>query len=88
MARHFGGWLQLGIRPFDDPVEHWAWQPGLEDAGGDPVWVVLREGTACLIRSGHLTEEELVALIDAVCGGRPKDDPRPGGPRVGFVTVR
>jgi hypothetical protein len=38
MARHFGGWLQLGIRPFDDPGEHWAWQPGLDDAGGDPIW--------------------------------------------------
>ena len=68
-ARHFGGSLQLGIRPFDDPGEHRAWQPGLEDTGGDPVWVVLQDGTPCLTRSGHLTEDELVASIDAACGG-------------------
>jgi hypothetical protein len=68
-ARRFGGSLQLGIRPFDDPEEHRAWQPGIEDAGGDPVWVVLQNGIPCLTRSGHLTEDELVASIDAACGG-------------------
>jgi hypothetical protein len=68
-ARRFGGSLQLGIRPFDDPEEHRAWQPGLEGAGGDPVWMVLQDGIPCLIQSGHLTEDELVASIDAACGG-------------------
>ena len=68
-ARRFGGSLQVGIRPFDDPEEHRAWQQGLEDTGSDPVWVVLQDGTPCLTLYGHLTEEELIASIDAISGG-------------------
>lgn len=69
VARRFGGSLSVGIRPFDDPEEHRGWQHGLEDTGGDPVWVVLQDGTPCLTLSGHLTEEELVTSIDAADTG-------------------
>lgn len=68
VARRFGGSLQLGIRPFDDPEEHRGWQHGLEDTGGDPVWVVLHDGIGCLTLTGHLSAEELVASIGAACG--------------------
>lgn len=68
-ARRFGGSLQVGIRPFDDPEEHRAWLHGLDYTDSDPVWVVLTDGTPCLTLHGHLTEEELVASIDAIGGG-------------------
>src|SRR5579859_4345320 len=59
VGRRYGGSLQVGIRPFDDPEEHTGWQPGLEPAGGDPVWVFLDDGALRLTLHGHLTEDEL-----------------------------
>ena len=69
-ARHFDGSVQLGIRPFDDPGEHAAWLLGPGDVGSDPIWVLLQDGSTHLTRRGHLSQEALVASIEAACTGQ------------------
>ncbi|CAH1905569.1 conserved hypothetical protein [Candidatus Nitrotoga sp. HW29] len=67
VAKHYGGKLNLGLRPFDDTEELGTWCPGLEDSGQSPLWVLLRDGEVCMQRSGILTVDELVEVIGDVC---------------------
>lgn len=68
-VKRFGGALQLGVRPFDDPAEHRAWCPGLAGDGNTPVWVLLSDGTVLLEREGLLTVDMLLETIKAACPG-------------------
>lgn len=67
VAKHYGGKLNLGLRPFDDAEELDAWCPDIEDDGQSPLWVLLRDGEIYMKRSGILTVDELVEVIDDVC---------------------
>jgi hypothetical protein len=67
VARHFGGKVKLGLRPFDNPEELGAWCPGLEIDGNGPLWVLLRDGQVCLKRQGFFTVHALINEIEAAC---------------------
>ena len=66
VAKHFGGKLNLGLRPFDDAEELGAWCPGLEYGGQSPLWVLLRDGEVYMKRSGILAVDELIEIIGDV----------------------
>jgi hypothetical protein len=65
-AKHFGGALKLGLRPFDSPDEHQAWCRGLASSGNSPFWVLLRDGEIRMQRAGLITMDALVAAIEPV----------------------
>ncbi|RFC37562.1 MAG: hypothetical protein DID90_2727553175 [Candidatus Nitrotoga sp. LAW] len=67
VAKHYGGKLNLGLRPFDDAEELDAWCPDIEDDGQSPLWVLLHDGEIYMKRSGILTVDELVELIGGAC---------------------
>ncbi len=62
-VRHFGGAVQLGARPYDDPEEHRTWLPEIADETGSPAWALLENGVVRHRCSGPRSRE---ALIDAI----------------------
>ena len=62
-SKGFGGTLHLGLRPFDDPEEHRAWCPDLSVGGDTPIWVLLKDGKALLVRRGSVGVDEFVDSI-------------------------
>ncbi len=64
VAKHFGGTLQLGLRPFDHPEEHDAWCLGLEEDERSPLWLLLRDGQVRMKRQGILTVDALIGMIE------------------------
>ena len=67
VVKRFDGTVNLGLRPFDDPEEHGAWCPGLENDGNGPLWVLLLDGQVCLKSHGFFTVDALVNEIKAAC---------------------
>jgi len=62
-VRHFGGAVQLGARPYDDPEEHRTWLPEIADETGSPAWALLENGVVRHRGSGPRSREELIDTI-------------------------
>ena len=62
-AKHFGGQVNLGLFPFDDPDELRAAPFAIADDGRSPVWGLLRDGAVSMERTGVLTVDDLVDVI-------------------------
>ncbi len=67
VARHFGGRINLGVRPLDNFEENESWLPAAENAGGSPLWIVLNDGRVCMSKHGLLTSQELIDAIATAC---------------------
>ena len=67
VARHFGGRINLGVRPLDNFDENEAWLPDVQDTGLSPLWIGLNDGRVCMSKHGLLTVQELVDAISASC---------------------
>jgi hypothetical protein len=67
VARHFGGRINLGVRPLDNFEENAAWLPDVKDTGLSPLWIGLNDGRVCMSKHGLLTAQELVDAISASC---------------------
>lgn len=66
VAKRFNGKIHLGVRPFDQVEEFGTWCPELENSEHSPLWVLLRDGKVCMIRTGIFTIDELVEAIEGV----------------------
>ena len=67
-ARHFGGALQLGVRPYDDPDEHRTWLPEVSEEPGTPAWALLQDGVVRHHGSGPLSRDALIEKIQTHLG--------------------
>jgi hypothetical protein len=67
-AKHFGGAINLGLRPFDSAEEHGRWCPQLDGSEDSPLWVLLCDGDVRMKLSGFPSVAALVAAIEAAGG--------------------
>jgi hypothetical protein len=59
VAHQSGGRLDLGLRPYDDPIELRASWPDVDVDASGPYWVLLQDGTVRRHRAGRMGVDEL-----------------------------
>jgi len=65
LAKRFGGRLDLGLRPYDDPLELQAWWPDADPDAPGPFWLLLRDGEVRRHRTGRVSASELDRWVHA-----------------------
>jgi hypothetical protein len=65
VAKHYAGEINLGVRPYRDPLEQTTWCVEIDPDLPGPTWVLLKEGKALVIGNGTKSVDELIFAIGA-----------------------